>query len=257
MILPVIRWWTETVKYFGFLYNQCVYFKRKKVAHNLLRLHSSEKWYCMWFLATEDNAALFRLRMLSSCKCMSGIRNWLFRKTKAYRNHYMTTQCVTSICVHNIFHLYSWLSNMYKIGFCFQQTSICFWNKYNSLLPPWCVGVNTVPGFLAWFPWCVSRYTQLEDIPDGIRKKNLMVERDISRDICWKFFCLFVFCLKFFFFAFIFYFQVKPQWQSIHKLHGKVSPEIISGLYVLTLALSVLSVSHIKQSQELLVSMYF
>lgn len=121
MILPVIRWWTETVKYFGFLYNQCVYFKRKKVAHNLLRLHSSEKWYCMWFLATEDNAALFRLRMLSSCKCMSGTRNWLFRKTKAYRNHYMTTQCVTSICVHNIFHLYSWLSNMYKIGFCFNR----------------------------------------------------------------------------------------------------------------------------------------
>lgn len=81
---------------------------------------------CVWFLVTKDNTALFRLRMLSSCECMSGAISWLFSKTKACRNNYMTAQCITNICLHNIFHLYSSFSNTYKIGFCFQQNSILF-----------------------------------------------------------------------------------------------------------------------------------
>lgn len=42
----------------GFLYDECVYYKGKELAHNLLLPHSSEKCYGMWFLVTGDNLVL-------------------------------------------------------------------------------------------------------------------------------------------------------------------------------------------------------
>lgn len=169
MILQTVRWSTETANDFGFLYSQYIYiwnkWNRPTVSFYLIQAKS-----CMWFLVTKDNTALFRLRTLSSCECMSGAISWLFSKTKACRNNYMTAQCIRNICLHNIFHLYSSFSNTYKIGFCFQQNSIYFWKKYNSLLSHCCVAVCTVSS--EFNAGSVSRCVELENVVYGKQSQS-------------------------------------------------------------------------------------
>lgn len=150
-----------------FVQSACIWNKwnRATVSSYLVQAKS-----CMWFLVTKDNTALFRLRMLSSFECMSGAINWLFSKTKACRNNYMTAQCITNICLHNIFHLYSSFSNMYKIGFCFQQNSIYFWKKCNSLLSHCCVAVCTVSSELN--AGSANRYVELENVVYGKQSQS-------------------------------------------------------------------------------------